>query len=183
MTADRSVPQSGYQLLKVYTTELVSRTVNEPLETPTHEGTLSFAWDWRIGDSRSLFEVRLGVTVGATVDRPEHLSVRLVGRFSQVGDSPTVELEQFVQLHAVAILLPYVRQSLSNATANSYLGPYYLPTLAASGLMTRFDFAKSTGARQLADRPQIEVASRTEKRRATRPAKVRSGKRRLVTSS
>jgi preprotein translocase subunit SecB len=156
MSTTPDLPESGFELVQIYTLEL-SSLWNKAADVTEKDNLFSFGWDWRMTGTKDVFEVRLSIRVSPSVVRPEQLAVRLVGRFRMVG-SPSLGVEQFAKLQAVAILMPYLRQALSAVTTNSPKGPYYLPSINVSTLMERFDVAKASGAKQLADseRPQVK---------------------------
>lgn len=137
---------SGYAIERVYTTHQELRQ-KARTEIAAEGGAMTFGWDWR-WLKRPVFEVRILVGIEATVERPEAITTNVVGRFSQVGDGPSIAIEKFVRLQAVAILLPYARQFLSSLSANSQHGAYYLPTLNVNVLMKDVDTSKSTAAKQ-----------------------------------
>ena len=95
--------------------------------------------------SDDLFEVSVAIDIEPSKDRAEFFGVTSVGRFRKHG-KPTLPMQEFVQLQAVAILLPSARQSLSIVTGSSFLGPFFLPTIAVAGIARNFDFDKSTAA-------------------------------------
>ena len=136
------LPKSGYSITKVYATEQVLRP--RQAEDADNIGRASFGWDWRRVPSGE-FEVLIDLAVYPTENRPQYVSVSTVGRFRQVGPAPSVPLEDFVTRQAVAILLPYARQFLSNLTANSEAGCYYLPTINVEKLMAGIDTSGATG--------------------------------------
>jgi preprotein translocase subunit SecB len=148
MSERRQSPLTGYALLNVYTTLLELRQESAAEGSNATDAAVSFAWDWRVLP-KGVFEVRIHITVAPSSERHEHMAIHLVGRFQQVGE-PSVQLEDFVRLQAVAILMPYVRQCLSSLTLNSAYGAYYLPPINVMELMKGIDSGKTTGARQLA---------------------------------
>ncbi len=146
MSSVIELPESGYAVKQVYAGEQVVQP-RDP-SSDKDSGNATFGWDWRyVPDSaQKEFEVILSLSIHPNVARPEFVRVSAVGRFEVVGKSPAVSLDDFVGAQAVAILLPYARQFISNLTANSPLGCFYLPTINVAKLMEPVDRAKATGA-------------------------------------
>jgi preprotein translocase subunit SecB len=147
----RTLPLSGYAIGKVYATAQELR--HQPATLGASQDVINFGWDWRQVDDRT-FEVRIVVSVGPTERRDSFFSTDVVGRFRRVTEAPAVSQEDFVRLQAVALLLPYARQFLSNLTANSVHGTYYLPTVNVTALMQDFDVSKATGAGEIGEPPK-----------------------------
>jgi len=53
-------------------------------------------------------------------------TISMVGIFEKFGDSP-LNLEQFGNVNAAAIIFPYIREHLSNLSAKAGLGLIFLP--------------------------------------------------------
>lgn len=148
MTKPREMPLSGYAIENVYTYHQLLEH-KDPGEEDTH-GAVDIGWDWwLVGADEPTFEVRLSATVESSPQRDDHISAGLIGRFRMIEKPPSVPVVQFVRLQATAILLPYLRQVLSNLTSTSFHGTYYLPPINAVELMKDFDAANTIGARQL----------------------------------
>jgi preprotein translocase subunit SecB len=147
-TPAHALPQSGYQLEKLYASDLhlVVKSV-EAESAPA--GQVIFGWDWELLEA-SMFEVRLKLGLDPTPDRLEEVRLTLSGRFRMSAAAPSVTLTDFVKLHAVAILFPYARELLSHVTARGFYGPMLLPALNIMQLMGSRDTTQTTGARQLA---------------------------------
>jgi hypothetical protein len=87
-------------------------------------------------------------------------------------------MERFAALHAVAILLPYARQYLTNLTVNTLAGAYYLPAVNTVELMKGFDPSKTTAASQRVDGGDgHRVGSSTAERKADRKETSRRAKK------
>ena len=140
------LPASGYTIEKVYSTHQSLATQHGDY---SREGNINIAWDWwRIDES--LFEVSLTVSIEPGKSRAERLEATVIARFKQAGNQPSVAREEFVRLQAPAILLPYVRETLSSLSSHGFFGPYYLPSINVYNLMQGFNASIATGARQVA---------------------------------
>jgi preprotein translocase subunit SecB len=144
-TKPGSLPLSGYSIVSVYLTTAELRP-KEPADTNATEPPVTFGWDWRRTTDKSVFEVRLTLALEPVKERPYATAVDAVGRFRQIGDSPSPRVEDFASLQAVAILLPYAREHLTSLTAKTKAGPYYLPSVNVYELMKDFDVAKTSAA-------------------------------------
>src|SRR5438552_3649708 len=113
MTTVKDVPLSGYTISSIHT--IRQRVEPREVAEGSEKGIANFGWDWRL-IAEDLFEVLVTVTIEPDNDRPYETSVELVGRFRRLSPTPSVQLEDFAQLQAVAILLPYVRQFLATLT-------------------------------------------------------------------
>ena len=150
MSSVIDLPESGYAVKQVYAGEQLVRPQN-PNEAGQDAGNASFGWDWRrVPGAEREFEVIVSLTIHPNELRPELAKVATVGRFEIVGEKPAVSFEDFVAIQAVAILLPYPRQFISNLTANSPLGCFYLPTINVLKLMEGVDRSKATGVQDRA---------------------------------
>jgi preprotein translocase subunit SecB len=144
MSNNKDLPVSGYTILAVYTTKQLLEPLG-PNESGGQE-RVSISWDWRWLESR-VIEVRLVFEIDAP-NRRSRISADCIGRFHQVEDSPSVDLDEFVSLQAVAMLLPYIRQYLSALTINTLVGPYILPSLNVTEIRKDFNFEAATGKGQ-----------------------------------
>src|SRR5688500_4662860 len=140
-------PLSGYSITKVYSSRQLFETKDES-DNSTDHGALRFGWDWR-WVAPKVFEVKITVEIQPSATRRQYAYVDAIGQFQQVDEKPTIDVGQFVQLQAIAILLPYARQFLSAMTSVSAEGAFYLPSLNVAILMKGFDATKTTAARHL----------------------------------
>jgi len=168
-----ALPQSGYSLERIYTNEM-HLSVARPGDGDEGEG-VAFRWDWEIIDETT-FEVRVNLNVEPTASRLERVGVVISARFRVVGQPPAVEFQDFVQLHGVAILMPYARETLSALTARGFYGPVLLPALHVVNLMKTQDTNRTTGAKQLAAGKSVPFALSPGKEHKAAGAKVRSSK-------
>lgn len=164
----KELPLSGYAIEKVYATDLELKR-QKPDSGEAGWG-FGYSWDWR--QSKDRIEVALEVKVGPSDDRAESLHARVVGRFRQTTEKPNVAIENFVQLQAVAILMPYVRQALSTLTLMSYHGVFHLPSINVAALMADYDKTKATGVVDEVTAPKPAGGrATTSRRRALATAK------------
>jgi preprotein translocase subunit SecB len=157
-----TLPLSGYAISKVFSLKQHYEVIEKSNGLPKTE-EVSFAWDWRIV-SDDLFEVLVSITIDPSAARCERFGSHVVGRFRRLAEKPSVDLQAFVTLQAVAILMPYVRQMLSGLTAQSEAGAYYLPVVNVARLMAGMKPENATGAKQLRDEEKPH-AMRVRKRR------------------
>jgi preprotein translocase subunit SecB len=146
-------PFSGYAITRVYSTHLEMHA-QEPSEDATRHDAVGFGWDWRWIEERRAFEVRISLVVEPSAHRHQYAAANTIGQFRLVDEAPAIPIEEFARLQAVAILLPYARQFLTELTGNSLHGPYYLPSLNVHQLMEGFDPAKATAANQVTQSPK-----------------------------
>lgn len=52
--------------------------------------------------------------------------IKMIGLFEKIGDSP-LDIDQFGNVNAPAIIFPYIREHLSNLSAKAGLGLIFLP--------------------------------------------------------
>jgi preprotein translocase subunit SecB len=148
MVEERSLPLSGYAIVKIYMTSAELK-LKQPTNPEVTEPVVNFGWDWRRGNTdKSVFEVRISLAMEPVKERPYYAAVDAVGRFRKIGQSSVLPVEQFAALQAVAILLPYARQHLTSLTVNTLPGAYYLPSLNVVELMKGFDISKTTAAKE-----------------------------------
>jgi preprotein translocase subunit SecB len=125
------LPSSGYSLVKVYTPHLeMSHADSTGVGGQT---TVNFGVEWRNASDDQL-DVMLKMKIEPSGERPEQIVIQLVGNFKKVG-APTLSMEEFARLQAVAILFPYLRQHVAALTTSSFFGVYYLPIVNVGKLM------------------------------------------------
>ena len=131
MPPTNELPQSGYLLEHLYAND-VHLSVKRPEENSSDTGQILFGWDWEIIDPTS-FEVRVKLGFDPSPERFEQVRLTLSGRFRVSADTPSVGFQDFVKLHAVAILFPYARELLRLPL--EFAPPAQgLPTAAVGGL-------------------------------------------------
>lgn len=170
-TQPTALPLSGYSIVRVVMTTAELKIREPEGENEQGKTDVNFGWDWRRAE-KSLFDVRLTLSIDPSPGRPYYAAVDAIGRFRQVGDTPSLSVEDFASLQAVAILLPYVRQHLTALTANTPSGPYYLPSVNVVELMKDMNGRKATGAKQsesaLGRESEAVTSTATRKRRSSK---------------
>lgn len=147
MSTQGKLPESGYFIDKVYANRL-ALTVQQPQSADADDTSVLFRWDWR-NISEATFEVSIGLLLEPTPDRTEQVEVSIIGLFRKGTGKTEVPLGDFVRYHAPAILMPYVRESISSLTGRGFYPARLLPALNVQHLMDGQDPAKATGAQQL----------------------------------
>lgn len=136
--------ETGYALDRVFFQRiLVETVVGAPAAEEKRSAPISIAWDWG-WLAHDVFDVNLTLDVAATQERDEHVGVTAIARFRTVGAGPSVEIEQFAQSSAPAILLPYVRNMIHFLTTNGRFAPLLLPPLNVQAMMQTMDQARTT---------------------------------------
>jgi preprotein translocase subunit SecB len=147
-------PGTGYSLESVHTMQARYEPYRGDAGELPNERPIEFAWDWRLTGSRE-FQVVLAARLGARSRAADEIEASVAGTFEIIGDVQSVDLEAFVGLNAPALLMPYLRQALTNLTAMGPHGAYYLPPVNVKVLSEQFDPAAASGAKQLAERPSL----------------------------
>lgn len=57
------------------------------------------------------------------------LEFSLIGNFSVIGNSENMSLEEFSKTNAPALMMPYIRETISNITLRSGLKPIIIPPI------------------------------------------------------
>jgi len=154
MSSPDRVPGAGYRLDKVSALELVYRVVPpEEVTVDAEQRETTLYWDWRITEDHA-FEVFMRGRVAGNSSAFEEVEVSLLGEFS-FKPSPSVSLDTFVRVHAPAILLPYIRETIGSLTGRGPFGAFHFPAINVVELGKSYDFAKSTGAAQLREDPAL----------------------------
>ena len=148
MNSHIEIPLAGFSLEKVYAAEQSQRTVQADDLPADPEQRIGFGWDWRILEPR-LFEVMLHIGLGPTKGRPEEVGVSICGVFRIMGEATSVRVLDFVRVQGPAILMPFVRESISSLTSRGYFGQVLLPPINVQVLMQQRDPKAATGAKQL----------------------------------
>jgi preprotein translocase subunit SecB len=84
---------------------------------------------------RALVTLRVVVTPTGTPPLFKQLSAAVEGEFSVAPGSAEGSLERFASLQAPVLLLPYVRQVVTNLTAESRIGPFIVPPLNMTSII------------------------------------------------
>jgi preprotein translocase subunit SecB len=147
-----NLPTSGYRILQIYAIRQSQELVApETVDKSKTDRDVTFAWDWRIVDQH-IFEVFLGLQVGASADVPETLHYGVSVAF-ELDEEPSIDIKSFVLTNSVATLLPFIREGLASLSMKGPFGAYYLPPLNATKIAADLNYADSTGAKQLAADP------------------------------
>lgn len=168
MTEKESDKPVGYQLQDTYTTRQDQRMVgDDEAEEPEEDRDVGFYWDWRLVDEYMggvddefadvegvWFDIAIGVQVGPSQDDHNRYQATLVGRFFGSLEEQ-VPLHDFVQLNGVAMLLPYLRQCVSNLSDWGPGPEYYLPVVNVKQLMEPISLDSSSGWQQLREVPDL----------------------------
>jgi preprotein translocase subunit SecB len=149
MTNSDVLPLAGFALAKVYAGELSFKGVPSNSAAAVAEATISFGWDWSFR-SATEFDVSVSLRVEPSTQRPEEVFASLTGIFRKEGQT-SVPLQRFAQLHAPAILMPFVREAVSSLTSRGLGGAYIFPPVNVLAMMTTLDAKDTTGARQIRD--------------------------------
>ena len=148
MSSKPELPVSGYNLENLYCNELYLKIVETSDELPDEELGVGVGWDWHI-TKEGMFEVVFSLQLRPSKARLEEARLTLTGVFRIEGEFQTVDLKRFVSLNAPAILVPYLRETMSALTARGFYGPLHLPPVNVQTLMKDMDPETTVGARQL----------------------------------
>jgi preprotein translocase subunit SecB len=148
------VARSGYQLTKLWLQELTF-TCN-PKFTVTPQGTLPIDQDFTISNQVDTKEKRVAVEVTMRINAtrepfPLRLTAKLIGIFSY-GGTLSIAPERFGEVNGPAILLPYLREVVSNITGRSVFPPLYIAPLDLLSRVTAKAPKPPTSVPQLARR-------------------------------
>jgi preprotein translocase subunit SecB len=154
-----TLPTSGYRLDRVFAQEQTFIGYPNSEQFPASDGQprATVGLDWRLVDEFQ-FTVVITLAIDPTRERPESIRVMMHGVFTRVGDSPTVPVMAFIQGHAPAILMPYVREAISSLTGRGYYGAMNLPPINVAMLMGNVDMEATTGMREARANPRLGAA-------------------------
>jgi len=142
---------SGYRIEAIYRV-LHTYTIVDQAAVDEEDTGIAFGWNWRIAGPRTL-EVLLDVALKPTKALPESIEVQIVGRFV-AGEKLSLAPHDFVRLSAPAIIMPYIRQAISESTGHGPFHARHLPPMNMVEVMAEMDFEETIGAKQLADDPE-----------------------------
>lgn len=148
--------QACYAITRIFAQELslqgFAKAENMP---PTFE--LEYGWDWQFLNDETFFVI-LAARGNPTQDRPERISVSIVGEFKRIGVPDALPLQTFVTLNAPNILMPYVREAVAGLTVRGSLGVLNMAPVNIINVMNRMSFSDATGTVALRNRPEIAAA-------------------------
>lgn len=153
----QDLPTPGYRLLDL-SAALQRYSILDPEDPESNlqeAPSLRLVWDWKLTDDQQ-FEVFVGVWLIGTKEEPQEVEVRMVGTFTVDGEVQDLELRDFVHTSAPAIMMPYVRDKVTQLTSDGPFGAYYLPIVNVRNLMKGYSYEESTGAAQLAKRNEAD---------------------------
>lgn len=145
--------RTGYGIVKVHATKQFHQALTA--EEVEEERSTRVSWDWRAAGPGS-FQVFLGFEITGPKEAPERVEVEMVGTFQIEGDSRSLDLEPFVQFAAPAMLVPYIRQVVTNLTSQGPFEPLLMSPLNVYDLMDFARFTETTGYTQAQE--DVELA-------------------------
>ena len=147
MTETTNSTESGFALERVFADEL--QFTGHPVDDsmPESEAEFEIGWDWAI-EAADQFSVRLRFRVLPTKARPETVAVALAAGFIRRGTT-TVSLLDFVSKHGPALMMPFVRETISSLTSRGLHGALLLPPFNVLAMMRSIDSNAAEGMRQL----------------------------------
>lgn len=155
------LPGSGFVLETIFSDHLEFRGAADK-DLPADTGDITVGWDWRFADD-DFIEVSFSLGREPTRDRPEFVQASHIGVFRVMPGDNTIPLEQFVKIHAPALLMSYAREAISNLTSRGAYGPLFLPPVNIVALMARFDIESTQGIRQLREKEHVDDLQPTDK--------------------
>lgn len=147
--------QTGYTLDGVFAVEQHFET-REP-DLSDEEGDTTISWDWRI-NSETGFAVWLSLGIEGPAQNPANVRVGYVAVFKRSGAEPTLDLKNFVVFSASALLIPYIRQSISWLTAAGPFEQVDFAPVNVKALLDFVDFERSTGFLQMQESRELAAA-------------------------
>lgn len=143
----------AYHIERIFAQELIFEGVRETAALPD-AFKIEYAWDWEPRD-RDTFYVLFGVRGLPGKERPERITVSMAALFRRVNNPRKPTLVDFVMTNGPTILMPYIRETVSNLTGRGITGAYVLPPFNVVKFMSGRKFELSEGAKKLATRPDI----------------------------
>lgn len=147
--------ETGYSLVKLHASKQLHRVLTA--DQVEEERSTGISWDWRVEGPR-LFQVFLGFEMKGPQEAPEEIEVDLVGTFQIEGEDTSLALQPFVQFSAPAIILPYIRQIVTNLTSHGPFEPLLMSPMNVQKMMEFANFEESTGFHQLREDPELAAA-------------------------
>ena len=146
-------PAGAYHIERIFAQELLLQGIMDVAALPD-AFKVEYAWDWEPRDHET-FYVLLGMRGLPGKDRPERITVSMAALFRRVGNPVKPTLVDFVMTNGPTILIPYIRETVSNMTTRGTVGTYTLPPFNVVKFMSAIKFELSAGAKKLAARPDI----------------------------
>jgi len=86
-------------------------------------------------EDKKHLEQELSININKnTPDSPFELSCSMLGFFSVIDDEPNMMLEKFSEAHAPAIIMPFLREMVSNITLRSGIKPLIIRPINVNAL-------------------------------------------------
>ena len=128
-----SAKQPGIKVDRVLLVDSVAH--RHPIDNPSVIIPKSkFDFDHGYSDSNHLhgwskFRITLDLLTETDEKELANFNVEYIGEFSVEGGSENMDLEDFLKFYSPAILLPYIRQHISDMTMRCGLPPFIIPPL------------------------------------------------------
>lgn len=175
MTPESEQLGTGYTVQRIYAVDQNYQALDPDTEDLPESREVDFMWDWRVqehlqgGDEEEstsegevlealVVDVAIGAQLAASERNPYVMRAMQVGQF-RVGRSPElVPLHQFVRLNGVAIVLPYLRETLASLSERGPSAAYHLPVLNVKKLMEDVPHEHAQGWDTLTENPDLAEA-------------------------
>ncbi len=151
-----AAPKTGYVVERIFANELRFVGVPNADELPENDSKLQFGWDWNL-EADHRFTVRFLIELKPSRERPENVHVAMAAVVRRDGN-PTVPLTDYVKLHAPALLLPFLRETIASLTGRGLHGAFYLPPINVASIMRGVDLEQTEGMKQIRERDELAVA-------------------------
>lgn len=149
-------PPGAYHIERIFAQDLSFQGVTDLASLPD-VFKVEYTWNWEPRDLET-FYVLFGMRGLPGKDRPERITVSMAALFRRVGNPQKPTVKDFVMTNGPTILMPYIRETVSNLTGRGIIGAYTLPPFNVLKFMSAIKFELSAGAKKLATRPDVTSA-------------------------
>lgn len=126
---EKSKKASGFQINNITLIESnFSRIANVIFNKPEIKNNVEVDVNVKIKEHTVMVTVNLMFKQMYNEQKQADCTIQMVGMFEKIGDTE-LDLEEFGQINAAAIIFPYIREHLTGLSVKAGLGPILLPPI------------------------------------------------------
>ncbi|MBQ6577200.1 MAG: protein-export chaperone SecB [Bacteroidales bacterium] len=119
--------ESGYRIDNIILVDSNFHRVNDVNFGEEVKNNLDIHTNVSVNGNQIIVDETVTVSQKYGDDEQVNISVRMVGLFAKIGESPITNLEEFGKVNGAAIIYPFIREIISNTSIKAGLPAIILP--------------------------------------------------------
>lgn len=119
--------ESGYRIDNILLVDSSFHRINDVKFGEDAKNNLDIHTNVSVNNNQIVVEETVTVSQKYGDTEQVKASVRMVGLFAKIGDSPITDLEEFGKINGAAIIYPFIREIISNTSIKAGLPAIILP--------------------------------------------------------